>query len=187
MEQLKDFIKSKIIIDDTALDQIILHFRELTVKKDKLILRQGQIVSEYYFVKSGGLRIYFENKDKNITGWVAVENDFFTDLSSLKSQSPCRFNIQAIEETVLLAIPVHKMNKLYKQFPIWQEFGRKIWEDAFIKVIDGILAYQTLTAEERYLATMQTSGLLHRLSLKDLSSYLGITPNSLSRIRKNIK
>jgi hypothetical protein len=56
-----------------------------------------------------------------------------------------------------------------------------------LKVIDGILAYQTLTAQEIYLATMQQSDLLQRLPLKDLSSYLGVTPNSLSRIRKNVK
>ena len=79
------------------------------------------------------------------------------------------------------------MELLYKQFPAWQQFGRQIWENAFLKVINGILSYQTMTAEERYLHMMKQSALLQRVPLKQLASYLGITQTSLSRLRKNIK
>jgi hypothetical protein len=79
------------------------------------------------------------------------------------------------------------MEQLYGQFPQWQQLGRQVWETAFLKVIDGIINFQTLTAEERYLRTLQQVGLRQRISLKDLSSYLGITSTSLSRLRKYIK
>lgn len=84
-------------------------------------------------------------------------------------------------------IDKNDMDDLYKRCPPWQAFGRKIWEDAFLQVVNAILAFQTMTAEERYTLVMQQSDLLRRLPLKDLSSYLGVTPNSLSRIRKNLK
>ena len=86
-----------------------------------------------------------------------------------------------------MVIDKSQMEVLYKQFPLWQQFGRQVWENAFLKVIHAILGYQTMTAEERYLAMMKQSDLLQKVPLKQLASYLGITQTSLSRLRKNIK
>ncbi len=58
------------------------------------------------------------------------------------------------------------MENLYLQFPLWERFGRLIWERAFLKVIDGFIGFQTLTAEERYIVVMQQSNLLQKISLK---------------------
>jgi len=187
MEALVALIKSRISISDDDLTTITRQFEQRHLKKNKFLLTKGQIASAYYFIQSGGLRIYLDTGDKQITGWIALENDFFTELSSLKTNSPTRFHIQAIEDTTLYAISKEKMEHLYGQLPAWQQFGRMIWEDAFLKMIDGIMSYQTMTAEERYLNAIKNSELMQRIPLKDLSTYLGITPNSLSRIRKNIK
>jgi CRP-like cAMP-binding protein len=129
----------------------------------------------------------FEKADRQITGWFAFQNDFFTELNSLKSDKPTQFNIQAIEDSNLLSIDKSKMEKLYKEFPFWRQFARQIWEDAFLKVVNGILSYQTMTAEERYIKLMKQYDLLQRVPLKQLASYLGITQTSLSRLRRNIK
>jgi len=187
MTELSNFIKSQINISDNDLQTILSNFKEHTLAKEKYLIKKGQFVTSYYFVKSGGLRIYLDRDDKQITAWLAFQNDFFTELNSFKSEQPTQFNIQAIEDTALCSIDKIKMEKLYKEFPIWQQFGRQIWENAFLKVVNGILSYQTMTAEERYLSMMKQSDLLQKVPLKDLSTYLGITANSLSRIRKNIK
>ena len=78
------------------------------------------------------------------------------------------------------------METLYNRFPLWQKFGRLLWEDAFASVLYGIHNFQTLTAKERYLDLLKRSDLIFRVPLKDLSLFLGITPQSLSRIRKEI-
>jgi hypothetical protein len=78
------------------------------------------------------------------------------------------------------------MEILYDRFPSWQKFGRLVWEDAFASVLYGIHNFQTLTAKERYLDLLKRSDLVFRVPLKDLSLFLGITPQSLSRIRKEI-
>lgn len=187
MTELGDFIKSQISISDSDLQTVLSNFNERTIEKERFLIRKGQVVTSYYFVKSGGLRIYFDKEDRHITGWLAFENDFFTELNSLKSGQPTLFNIQAIEDTTLLSIDKNKIEKLYKEFPVWQQFGRQIWEDAFLKVVNGILSYQTMTAEERYMHMMKQSDLLQRVTLKQLASYLGITQTSLSRIRKSVK
>jgi CRP-like cAMP-binding protein len=187
MKELSDFIKSQINISDNDLQIILSNFQERTIDKDRFLIRKGQIVTSYYFIKSGGLRIYLDKDDRQITGWLAFQNDFFTELNSLKSGKPSLFDIQAIESSNLLIIDKFQMEELYRQFPLWQQFGRQIWEDAFLKVINGILSYQTMTAEERYLNMMKQSDLLQKVPLKQLASYLGITQTSLSRLRKNIK
>lgn len=185
MEALRNYIQSRVSLASNELNEILDEFREIKLRKGKLLIKEGQIVSDYFYVVSGGLRIYMKNGEQEITGWFALEDEFFTELSSLKRQVPCRFNIKAIDESLLMAIPGNSMEKLYKRHPAWQQFGRELWEGAFLKVVDGILSFQMLTAEERYKVAMEQSDLLQRVPLKDLASYLGVTPNSLSRIRKN--
>lgn len=187
MEKLAAYIRSQVNLSPDELTAILANFSKREIVKHGFVLKAGHIATNYFFVVSGGLRIYYERDNKQVTGWIAMEGEFFTDLSSLKNQSPSRFNIQALEDTELLCIKHERMEKLYKQYPLWQKFGRQIWEAAFIKVIDGIIGFQTLSAEERYIETMKKSTLLQRIPLKHLSTYLGITPSSISRIRKNIK
>ncbi len=186
MKELKDYIQSSIFADENELELFLSRFEERTIKKGKFILRQGQLCTNYFFIKAGVLRIYFDANGKQVTGWIALEGEFFTELSSLKNQQPTHFNIQALTDTHLLFISNANMESLYKQFPRWQQFGRHVWETAFLRIVDGILSFQTLTAEERYLKLMNQTDLLQNVSLKDLSSFLGITPTSLSRLRKNI-
>lgn len=187
MTSLEKFIQSQVHISKQDLQFILSKFKERVVSKDKFVVKKGQVVVDYFFIESGGLRIYLDKDDKQITTWLAFENEFFTELSSLRSGQPCQFNIQAIETTRLWTIHHHQMEELYQQFIPWQQFGRLVWERAFLKVVGGILNYQTMTAEDRYRQLMEESDLLQKIPLKLLSSYLGITPTSLSRLRKKIK
>ena len=79
------------------------------------------------------------------------------------------------------------MDFLYAHIPAWEEFGRKIWEATSVRMIDQIINFQTLSAEERYVEFMSNPEFLKKIPVKQLAAILGITPNALSRIRKNIK
>lgn len=187
MKEFSDYISSRVHISETDLQSVLLKFNEKTFKKGSLVLRKGQIANQYFFIKSGGLRLFYGEHDEQHTSWVFFKNDFFTEISSLQAQIPTRFNIEAIEPTQLLVISKDKMDQLYKQFPVWQEFGRKIWEEMCIRQIDQNLNYQTLSAKEIYLKMLRNSEFVKKLSVKQLATILGITPNALSRIRKDIK
>ncbi len=187
MDELKHFIQSIVHIKDEDLKCILSCFKEIIIKKDKYVLKEKHISTSYYFIKSGGVRIWLNKDGKPITAWLLFENSFFCELASLQSAQPAHFNIQAITDTSLYAIDKNAMENLYAQFSLWERFGRLIWERAFLKVIDGFVSFQTLTAEERYRVVMQQSNLLQKIPLKQLASYLGITPTSLSRIRKNLR
>ncbi|MGA0560673.1 Crp/Fnr family transcriptional regulator [Larkinella sp. VNQ87] len=187
MDELATLIRSQISVSEPDLTLILSHFKEHRVAKDRFLLQRGQIVTSYYFIQSGGLRIYFDKDDQQITVWLAFANEFFTELGSLKTGKPSPFTIQALEDTTLFLISSQDMDALYRQLPAWQQFGRQVWENAFLNLIEAVISHQTLSAEERYRQLMQQSDLLQKIPLKQLSTYLGITPTSLSRIRKNIR
>ena len=187
MEQFIKFIKSKVSIEESDLQIVLSKFKEKTIEKGKFILRKGQIANQYFYIESGGLRFFYGEYDQQNTSWVTFQNEFFTEISSLNPQKPTRFNIEAIETTALIYIEKADMENLYQQLPVWQEFGRKIWEEMSVRMVEQIVSFQTLSAEDRYLEFMKTPELIQKVPVKHLATFLGITPNALSRIRKNIK
>ncbi|KEO75658.1 Crp/Fnr family transcriptional regulator [Anditalea andensis] len=187
MEEFIAFIKGIVWIDDLDLQLVLSRCSEKQVPKGKLILRRGQIAQQYFFVVSGGVRFFYDGEDKENTSWVMFKNEFFTEISSLHPQKPTRFNIEATEATKLVVIEKNDMDFLYAQITAWEEFGRKIWEATTVRMIDQLLNFQTLSAEERYLSFMANSELIQKVPVKQLAAVLGITPNALSRIRKKMR
>ncbi|GGI29539.1 Crp/Fnr family transcriptional regulator [Pedobacter mendelii] len=187
MEEFIAFIKKMIWIDGPDLELVISKCRQRKISKGKLILRQGQIADQYFFIVSGGVRFFYDWNDQENTTWVTFKNEFFTEISSLNPQKPSRFNIEAIEDTKLIVIDKRDMDFLYGHISAWEEFGRKIWEEMSVRMIDQILNFQTLSAEQRYLEFVNNPDFLLKIPVKQLAAILGITPNALSRIRKNIR
>jgi len=187
MEEFKKFIRTIVGIDDLDLNLVLSRCTERKVSRGKLILKKGQIANQYFFIVSGGVRFYYTTNDQENTTWVVFKNEFFTEISSLHPQIPTRFNIEAIEDTELIIIDKKDMDFLYGHIVVWEEFGRKIWEAMSVRMIDQILNFQTLSAEQRYLEFMNNQEFIQKIPIKQLAAVLGITPNALSRIRKNIK
>jgi CRP-like cAMP-binding protein len=187
MEEFITFIRTIVGIDDLDLQLVLSKCSKRLIHKGKLILRKGQIANQYFFIVSGGVRFFYEANDQENTTWVSFKNEFFTEISSLNPQKPTRFNIEAIEDSEFVVIDKKDMDFLYAHIAIWEEFGRKIWELTSVRMIDQILKFQTLSAEERYLEFMDNPELIQKIPVKQLAAVLGITPNALSRIRKNIR
>ena len=187
MEVLRNYIQSKVHLEPEFLEKIINSFDYKIYQNDQAIIRAQQHVSKYYFIAKGGVRIVIDNPEKEITAWLIFEENFFSDLESLRSGKGSRSKILAIDETVIYSIDANKMNSFYEEYAEWQKFGRLIMEDAFLNVVDSLISFQVMDAETRYLRLLEKSDIINRVPLKQLASYLGITPNSLSRIRKNIR
>lgn len=186
MEKLITYINTYVSLSKEDLDTILSFFKRKVFPKDKFLIKKEQIVTHYYFIASGGVMIYDMNEDVQHTRYFAFENEFIADISKIKHKERSNSFIKTIEETEVYSISYQDMEELYERFPIWQKFGRLIWEDAFTSVLYGIHNFQSLTAKERYLDLLKKSDLIFRVPLKDLSVFLGITPQSLSRIRKEI-
>ncbi|MCC8410769.1 Crp/Fnr family transcriptional regulator [Mucilaginibacter sp. UR6-1] len=186
MLELKNHISSVVRISSDGLQEVLGCFKPVYLKKGQLLLKKGQVSTFYYYLKSGALRFYYP-KEIELTAWIVQSGEFFAEISSLSCDAPTRFNIEAIEEAELYCISKCNMEDLYKKLPEWQEFGRKTWEAMAVRMIDEIIRFQTMSVEERYLEFLNKPGFMQLVSVKQLASYLGITPNALSRIRKNIR
>lgn len=186
MKAFSELIGKYASIDEAELKIILSHFKERVVKKQKKILIAGQHASEYLFVQSGGIRVYYLNGDEESTLWVALAGQFFTEIESIWNQTPSRFYMEAIEDTELLVIETHTMEMLFDKYPQWQKFGRKIWEKMSVDLTPRVISLLNETAEERYLTLLQQEEIIQKIPLHQLSSLIGITPNSLSRLRKDI-
>ena len=98
---------------------------------------------------------------------------FSQRFQALIHKSHRRFNIEAIEDTELVAIDKKDMDFLYAHIAVWEEFGRKIWEAMSVRMIDQILNFQTLSAEQHYLEFMNNPELIQKIPVKQLAAVLG--------------
>lgn len=186
MNRLTNYIRSYIDIEEKELNIILSCFEKQVIPKNKFVLKKGQLVTYYYFICSGGFKIYDMENDIQSIRYFAFENEFITDIFKIKSRGRTESYIKTLEETTVYTITHQKMEEMYNRFPLWERFGRLVWEKSFESVLHAIHSFQSLNAKERYMILQQRSDLINRVPLKDLSLFLGITPSSLSRIRKEI-
>lgn len=158
------------------------------VKKRKNLLGQGDVSRYLYFVNKGVLRSY--TVDKQGTEHVlqfAMEDYWIADLCSFVTQTPGDINIDAIEDTEVLMLPHHELDILYEKIPGFEKFFRQLYQRAYVSLQKRYNLSQSINAEERYRELiLQQPDIGMRIPLIYIASYLGITAESLSRIRKKI-
>lgn len=158
-----------------------------TAKKGELLLIQGQVCRNIYFVAKGCLRLYYIADDVEITVWFSFENNSAIELSSFLSGAPSDYFLEVIEDSEILSLDKSALTNLYEKHPEMERIMRAFWEDVILHVLKRFTALQKDSAEKRYLDLMNQPMYLQRVPQKYLASYIGVTPTSLSRIRRNIK
>jgi CRP-like cAMP-binding protein len=166
-------------------EKALIHIcKQVQFNKGGNVQTVGQTCKTIYFVKSGVVRIYYFKDATDITESFEFENAFVARAESLFGGEPSRKAIQAIENTVLIAIDSNKLFKLFDLHPDLERLFRKIIETSYVNTVNRIESLQFNTAEERYINLLKAHpNVLKRVTLKLIASYLGITPVSLSRIR----
>jgi CRP-like cAMP-binding protein len=124
--------------------------------------------------------------DVEVSVWFAFQQSSAIEIYSFISENPSNYFIQAIEDSEVLCLSKTELNKLYQYQPKMQEMMRNFWEDVILNLISRFTALQTDSAEKRYLDLLGKPGYLNSIPQKYLASFIGITPTSLSRIRKQI-
>lgn len=157
------------------------------IKKNTTIVKQGQICNLCYFVLKGCLRQYvvLEGVEKTTAFYTEVEAvNFFT---SFTTKTASESYLIALEDSILLVGNPESEADMYKSFPKLEQVVRRMMEQDFGKTQDSFARFITSTPEERYLNLLKDRPqLAQRVPQHQLASYLGITPESLSRIRKRI-
>ncbi len=158
--------------------------QKIQVQKNTDIISIDDRCSDLFFVEKGLLRGYYFDDGKEITNWFAGEGEFATCFYSFVAQKPSSEMVQALEDCELIKLSYKSLQDLYKRFPETERIGRIIVENYYIKLEERLLSIQFKTAKERYSNLVSTNpSLLQRASLGQIAAYLGITQETLSRIR----
>ena len=184
---LKNFIATYVNLPETELDAIAGKFRKKSIKKNEFLLRQGEICKDLVFVQEGCLRLYYIAEGVEVSVWFSFKHSSAIEIHSFVSERPSEYFLQAIQDSEILYLPKSTLNTLYETYPKMQEMMRKFWEDVVINLIDRFTALQRDTAEKRYRDLLKRPLYLQQIPQKYLASFIGVTPTSLSRIRRGIK
>jgi len=184
-DQLKKYLQLNISISDNILDEILSHFKSSTVKKNTILLSQGETCNKLYFVNKGCIRTYYiTEQGHEKTRFIAFEGMVATSLTSFISRQPSFEFVDVLENSELLYISHVNFYKLTNDFPDWGKFYVKLLELAYVYQNKKIEELVTLSAGERYTVLMkQHPGYIQRLSNKVLASYLDISQETMSRLK----
>jgi CRP-like cAMP-binding protein len=187
VQQLGDFFRKFHPISKEALEAITKISSPIVIPKNKDLQSIGHTCKTIYFITKGVARIYYFNDGIDITESFAFENNIVARIESLFTGKPSRKAIQILEDSEIIAINANELFKLYDQFPEIERLFRKIFEAAYVDTVNRVEGIQFHSADERYQALLeQAPDVIKRVPLKYIASYLGITQQSLSRIRAAI-
>jgi CRP-like cAMP-binding protein len=163
-------------------------FRQKTVQRKEFLLRAGNVAGDTFFVNSGCLRVYRTDENGKIhVAHFAVEEHWVSDMYSFLTGMPAIYSIDALEETEILCISKPDMEKLYDTVPKFERFFRIRHQRAFVSLLQRTMYSISKPAEEKYLEFKERyPGLELRIPQKEVASYLGITPEFLSMLRRRL-
>ena len=179
---------SKIPLTEEEQELIKKYLTLKKLRKKQYLLQEEDICKCVAFVEKGALRLYKVNEDgsEHIVQF-ALEGQFLTDLYSFLTNEPSIYNIDAIEESDLVLITRSASDELRKRSPQYQEFIFQATSEAYIQVERRMTSVISLSVEERYKElTTNYPNIIQRLPQHMIASYMGLTPETLSRVRKRI-
>lgn len=182
--KLKDCIRKHVDLQAKELEDIISLFKAKDLDSGDLFSEPGKTCRQMAFIHTGVLRMYNITEEKEVTLWIGSEGSFITDLSSFINQSPARWFIEAVRPSRLLLISRENHFALLKKNPAWLEFDNQLLINAFTTLEQRMFSHLYMSAEERYQSLMEHEpAIFNRVPLKQIASMLGMTPETLSRLR----
>ncbi|UTN02637.1 Crp/Fnr family transcriptional regulator [Flavobacterium bizetiae] len=187
-EQLRDYIKGRIEVSDESLNTILSYFKPLKHAKNELLVSAGQTSQHTYFVGKGCLRIYYINEEgKDVTRYIAFENQIATALVSFITKAPSAEYIQVIEKSELLYISHEDFNHLLQNVPEWLQFYCRYLERAYVNNTNRLMSFTTMDARERYQLLLKINPtIVKRLPNKIVASYINVSQETLSRLKSKV-
>lgn len=187
MEQIYKYYKEQYNISekDWQIFSSKLVLKDFSAREQ--ILRQGEIENFLSFVEEGMARLYIPKEENDLTFGFVFSGSFLSAYDSFLTQSPSVYSIEAISGTRLWQLSYQDLQSVYRETEIGNLIGRKASEALFLIKSHRELSLLDDTAEERYLKLFtERPELIEKIPLKYIASYIGVTPQALSRIRKRI-
>jgi len=188
VEPLLNYFERLIPLNKEEKELVTKNFHSRLYRKRQYVLQKGNICTQLNFVVRGCLRMYkIDEQGATHVLQFAVENYWINDLGSFHSEKPSELNIDALDDTMVLQINRNDLVSLYLQASKFDRIFRVLIENSFINLQKRLLQNISSTAEQRYQAFLDTyPHLVNRLSQTQIASFLGITPEFLSRLRNKV-
>jgi CRP-like cAMP-binding protein len=184
-DELRAYFQKQVPMEDAVWQELQKVITHKALKKKEHFLREGEVCRQLGFITKGYVRLYFLTDGEEVTKDFNFENSFCGSYASFRLQQPSRFNIVAMEDLSLYALGHDDLFRLYDEYPIVQKLGRLAMENMFIRKEMREASFLLDSAEQRYNdLLLQHPGITQRIPLKYLASYLGITAETLSRLRR---
>ncbi len=184
MQNLIEQVRQFSVVPNELESSMVTAFRKIQVPKNTKLVEEGKYCQHYYFIEKGIFRSYYLNKDKERTYWFYSESDFFTSWYSFYANQPSFESIEALEDSEIYVISKSQFQELIGSFREFEKFARCFIEQQHA-IMDFITKnFQDLTAKEKYELTMrEMPGLDQRAKLGHIASFLGMSQETLSRLR----
>ena len=189
MQQIKAYLDQIATISNEDWDFFTSKLQRRVIPKKTNFLKLDDIENYISFIESGVVRLYIpkENPEKEITFGFSFKNQFISAYDSFLTQTPSAYQLQTLTDTTLLSITYNDLQEVYNKTQIGNLIGRLTAERLFLLKSKREQNLLNLTAEERYMKLFkERPELLKVIPLKYISSYIGVTPQALSRIRKRL-
>jgi CRP-like cAMP-binding protein len=187
-EKLIESIRQKVTLSPEDLEELRAYFIPKKVRKRQYILNAGDVCQYTTFVDRGLLRSFTVDDDghEHVVQF-ACEGWWISDVYSFISGKGALYNIEALEDSELLHLTRPSMDEMLSKLPTMERYFRLLMQNHIVALQGRVIAHMSLSAEEKYLKLMEVApDIISRASQQHIASYLSVTPETLSRIRKKI-
>jgi len=187
-----EYMRKYVEVDYEMMELIASQLTETSFRPKEIIIREGGVCNKIYFLISGTARSYYTDTSGLTVTWAfhfnndlsVVRNVFATDYQAFLTSKPAIITIEALSEISALVFTREAINNLMEKSLKYEVWQRKINEKAFVTMFERTFTLLTMSAKERYCKLVaDESHLMQMFSNYYIASYLGIAPQSLSRIR----
>jgi len=171
-------------LPDECQNELIENTRTLSLEKGHILVKEGQFADKTYFVYKGCARAYYLKSGKDITDWFAFENEFISSINSFFLNVPSPHYIEILETSILLEISRSLITELSQKYHAFERLGSVLVTKTMLELQQRIVSIQFETAKQKYESLLALRpDITQRIPLTHIASYLGITLETLSRVR----
>ncbi|KPM31408.1 cAMP-binding protein [Croceitalea dokdonensis DOKDO 023] len=188
LQNIKNKILSYTHVDAEPLAFALSFYQTISLKKGDRLISEGETVDTFYYLERGCISYYkMEEGDIQVLEFYTADV-FFTDLIAYVKGSPTTYYLEALEDSVVLAVKKKEAEKSFRASHQLERFGRLSMQEAFLKLFNRVDRLNHRSNEERYLRLLtKRPDILQRVPQYLIASYLGITPVGLSKLRKRLR